>query len=217
MLHAQGFKPQPQAFYQAGAATGDVVRTFPPAGTAAPAGSNVQVFVSTATFDMFSEASSAHWEANSHSSSPSSLVTFGQHNVSTGAAFSARGTMLEDGTTPQNELETHPPSVTGSAIWGIYTLPTPFIAQQQFRADIGFSKGTGGKIQYQVIAIKATGSQSILHSQAHTAGSQLDSVSVLLPAGIKQIELRVTPLDSSPMNDDAIWVAPRIEPANTPP
>jgi hypothetical protein len=215
-LRAEGLKPKPQAFYQANATTGDVVRTLPAAGTTARRGSSVEVLVPTPPFDMFSKASSAHWEADSQHSSPSARVTFGQRNLSTGAAFSAEGTVLEDGTTPKNELETHPPSVTGSAIWGIYTLPTPFIAQQQFRAGIGFSKGTGGKIQYQVIAIKANGSRSILRSQEHTAGSRLDSVSVLLPAGIKQIELRVTSLDSSPMNN-AIWVAPRIEPANTPP
>ena len=91
------------------------------------------------------------------------------------------------------------------------------MAGEVFLADIGFRNGTGGMVGYQVIEYMSNGQRRVLGSWTHTAGSQLSSVSVNLPAGGTKIELFVEALDLTPAKDHFIWVDPRIEAANAPP
>jgi PASTA domain len=217
-LSNQHFVPQPQASYDGTSAPpGAVVGTNPTAGASASPGSTVQVIVPTGTYDMASAAPSAQWTATSEFQPPFIALPFGgQETANTGAVLLPQQVTLEDGTIPREALETVPPPLTNGVISGVYKLPNPIIAGEQFRAEIGFRQGTGGQIEFQVIATEADGSAQAMYTGVHNAGTPLADVAVALDAGTTQITLRVQALGSTPSKDDVIWVDPCIEEANAP-
>jgi hypothetical protein len=215
----QHLVPQPQAFYNGPSATAlNVVRTSPASNVVVPPGSTVQVLVPTGTYNLVSAAPSAQWTASSQFTPPTANLQFGgPENNGAGAVLLLPQVALEDRTMAPEALETHPPPVMNSFITGVYTLPAATIAGEQFRADIGFRQGTGGKIRYQVIAVGTDRSQQIVADNTHDAGTgQMANVNGNLPPGTMYIALRVIALDLTPAQDDAVWVGPGIEEANAP-
>ena len=220
-LTGQGLMPAVQALYDASTQPGTVVKTDPPAGTTAHTGDRIQVLVDTGPNQLALAASSAQWTATALTGSSATVtLTFpGQPGDTAGAAFPAGPAALEDGTiAPAASVETIPPDLVNTAIRGTFTLKQPIIAGQHFRTLVGFLKGTGGSIQYQVIVTDADGTEHIVESQIHNANThQLAAVDVDLSsyAGDREIALRVMAL-GSPSLDDIVWVNPRIEEWNAP-
>lgn len=141
----------------------------------------------------------------------------GNENDNTGAALLTGPVTLTTGVVITQALETHPPPLTNGYIKGVYSLSPSAIGGEQFRADIGFRKGTGGMIRYQVIAMDRSGSQQTkVDRTLDAAAGQVAQVIADLPAGTAKVALVVTALDSTPANDDVVWVNPRIEEANAP-
>jgi hypothetical protein len=221
-LRDRNLKPQPQASsVTTSAVPWNVVRTEPTASASASPGSTVLVFVPTGQEDLVAEAATdALWTATSQLTPPTANLKFGGNEAdNTGAVFLAGPVTLESGgvATSSQALETHPPPLMGGFIKGVYTLKHETISGEQFRADIGFRKGTGARIEYEVIATEADGSQSVLVKKEHDAGSSLTRVEKDLPSRTTNITLVVTALDLTPASDDVIWVDPRIEEANASP
>jgi len=218
-LKGQGFVPVVQAFYDPSTPPGNVVKTIPAANSVASPGSKVQVFVDTGTYQLAPVASSASWTARSFVSEITDLHFPGKPTDTIGTAFSASGAPLEDGSTaPPASLEIIPPNVVGFAIRGAFDLPQRIIAEQHFRALIGFRQGTGGKIKWQIITTGKDEQDRIIDSGTHNSGTnQLIPVDADLTkyAGAKNIALRVVAIDS-PSEDDVVWVDPRIEEWNAP-
>jgi PASTA domain len=218
ILSNQHFVPQPQASYDGPSASpGAVAGTNPTAGASASPGSTVQVIVPTGTYDLASSAPSARWTATSEFQPPSITLPFGgPETANTGAVLLPQQVTLEDGTVPREALETVPPPLKNGIISGLYTLSNTVIAGEEFRADIGFRQGTGGQIEFQIIATEANGSDRVIYTGVHYAGTPLADVAVPLDAGTTQLTLSVQALDLRQSRDDVIWVDPRIEEANAP-
>ena len=219
-ITSKNLKPQAEASWASQSAVAwNVARTDPTAGASASPSSIVQVYVPTGTDELMLVSQSAQWTATSRFQPPFITLAFGGHETdNTGAALLTGTVTLENGVVVTQALETHPPPLTNGYIAGVYSLSPNAINGEQFRTDIGFRQGTGGSIQYQVIAIDGNGSQHTMTSGTHGAGTnQLTPVTANLPAGTAKIALVVTALDNTPTNDDVIWVNPRIEEANAPP
>jgi len=125
---------------------------------------------------------------------------------------------LEDGSMPARVLQTHPQWVDYGYIEGIYKLPEPIKAGDRFKAKVGFLKGAGGEVTFEV---------SYYWGNPDTPGSGLRSVATKIDsgsdgllrtidadltsaAGVKNIYLEV---DAGPSSgqDWAVWVEAYIE------
>jgi len=221
-LKGQGLAPAVQALYDSSTQPGTVVKTDPPAGTTVHTGDRIQVLVDTGPNQLALAAPSASWTATALTGTSATVtLPFRQpSDTSAGAAFAAGSATLEDGTTaPAASVETIPPDLVNTAIRGTFNLQQPIIAGQHFRALVGFLKGTGGTVRYEVIVTDPQGTAYTALSQIHNASThQLATVNLDLTnyAGDTQIALRVVALDSSG-KDDVVWVSPRIEEWNAPP
>jgi hypothetical protein len=135
-----------------------------------------------------------------------------------GAVFSLMQAVLQDGTTVPTALETVPPGHESSSIYGAYTLPSPTVAGEVFRANLGFCQGVGaGSLeQYRVFI-----GNSQIASEQQLATGTLDSntdsmtpVDLTLPAGTTQIDLDVMNVVGSQTEGNVVWVGPIVEAAS---
>jgi PASTA domain-containing protein len=220
MLRDAHLVPRYVAFYDSSSpGSTNVVRTNPAANAVVSAGSSVQVFVPIQHYDMIATATQAQWMATSQVTPPSATVSVGTQTGTAGQVFVLTPGTLEDDSVASQALETVPPPVQGYTISGRYELGGPSMAQELFRADMGFRQGTpaGESIHYQVVAI-GNGSSTVIEDGTHDSGSgQVVRLEHLLPTATTAVELQVTVLDATTTADEILWAAPLIEESNASP
>ena len=172
---------------------------------------DIKVAVVSAGFDLYTLATKANWVSGA-----STLTFGGPETDANGFAMYRNNQKLEDGTTPAKILETHPQWVTDGAITGTYPA-YKVVPGEHFKAKIGFlllSDGTcgAGNVKFQLNYREGSASNS-LGEWADTCDGAMKDIDVNL-SGIAgrtvQFVLAVV-ANGSALQDQAVWVAPRVE------
>jgi PASTA domain/zinc-ribbon domain len=211
-LEAAGFTTQ-QIRQVSNQVPGDhVIRTDPAGGTRADRGTRVKLTVSsgpTPIIHLQDRADAADW-----SSGAGPLAFNGSDGDDHGFVLRREGFPLEDGTSPQAVLETHPQWTPGGYVEGDFKLPAPIIAGDRFTADVGFlTSPTGnivGEVDFTVLVIGKHGTPRVAGT-VHDSGldGQRRHLDIDLSpfAGARTLRLRV---DAGPSSDQdwAVWIDP---------
>ena len=172
---------------------------------------DIRVAVVSSGFDLFTRAPEANWVSGS------STLTFGGPDTdANGFAMYRNNQKLEDNTTPAKILETHPQWVTDGAITGTYPA-YKVVPGEHFKAKIGFlllSDGTcgAGNVKFQLNYREGTASNS-LGQWADTCDGTMKEIDVDLSsiAGRTVQFVLAVVANGSALQDQAVWVAPRVE------
>lgn len=194
-------------------AAGRVITQNPAGGQVVPPQSLVTIQISTgkrAPVDLLARAPGAAWRSGA-----GTLPYNGNDGDVRGFALTRTGLQLEDGS-GGTYLETHPQWVANGFIEGTYTLPTPIIAGDRFKAKIGFIAVTkppsAGDATFVVSVVRggAVATVATVHDTGKDGNMPVLNVDLTPHAGATQIRLRVN-AGPDAAQDWASWVNPRIE------
>jgi hypothetical protein len=170
----------------------------------------IKVVAVSSGFDFHTQASLATWISGA------GTLTFGGPDTDTnGFAMLRNGQKLEDGTTHNKILETHPQWVNDGVITGRFPAYT-VVSGEHFTAKIGFlAAGDGscgsGNAKFQ-LNYREAGVLKSLTEWTETCDGTLRSVDVdLTSLAGKNVEFVLAVLaNGSASQDWAVWVAPQI-------
>jgi hypothetical protein len=170
----------------------------------------IKVIAVSSGFDFHTQASLATWISGA------GTLTFGGPDTDTnGFAMHRNGQKLEDGTTHNKILETHPQWVNDGVITGRFPAYT-VVSGEHFTAKIGFlAAGDGscgsGNAKFQ-LNYREAGVLKSLTEWTDTCDATLKSVDVdLTSLAGKNVEFVLAVLaNGSASQDWAVWVAPQI-------
>jgi hypothetical protein len=178
----------------------------------------VEIKVGSSGFDLYTQAAAAQWSACADPCTPELILTFGGPDTdANGFAMYKPAAKLEDGTTPNKILETHPMWVDNGQIKGLYPSYT-VVSGDHFKAKIGFlaqtdgSCGTGN-VKFQ-LSYKIGGTLTSLATWTETCDGTMTNVDINLSslAGQTAQFMLVAHANGSAGQDWAVWMNPRIEP-----
>jgi hypothetical protein len=158
-------------------------------------------------FDFIAEGPDATWKNASHT------IPWGDPpSDKDGVAVNVANKKMEDGNTYGSLLATYPEVIDDGMVLGLY--PAYKIqANDHLRTKIGFRYDCGeGNVKYQIRYIEGTSEVTVGEWLEKCEGT-LTSLDINLSALVGhtvQFELVVL-ANGSPNNDQALWVAPRIE------
>jgi hypothetical protein len=188
---------------------GEVIRTDPTPGKATGTDHKVTLIVSdgpTPPVDLINSAKDAIW-----SNGTVGLPFNGPDGDPRGFVLIRENVALEDGSTPQRVLETHPQQVGNGFVQGDYTLPQKIIAGDHFVADVGFLDGQQGEVDFTVFVVDGQGVKQAgtVHDKGSDGALQHVDFDLSQFAGATTLRIRVDAGDNSDQ-DSAVWVAPRV-------
>ncbi len=174
---------------------------------------DIKVVSNSSGFDLYSQAPNANWNTGAGN------IPFGGPDTDAkGFVLYRNNQTLEDGSTPNKVLETHPQWVDNGVITGFYPAYT-VISGEHFKAKIGFlaqSDGTCGagdaKFQLNYKEVGSSTTQS-LGEWADTCDGTLKDVDVNLNniAG-KNVQFALAVLANGSAGQDwAVWVNPQVK------
>ena len=172
---------------------------------------DIKVSVASSGFDLHTRAPDANWVSGA-----STLTFGGPETDANGFAMFRNSQKLEDNSSSAKILETHPQWVTDGAITGTYPA-YKVVPGEHFKAKIGFlllSDGTcgAGNVRFQLNYKEGSASNS-LGQWTDTCDGALKDIDVDL-SGIAgrtiQFVLAVV-ANGSALQDQAVWVSPRVE------
>jgi len=172
---------------------------------------DIKVSLVSSGFDLHTRAPDANWVSGA-----STLTFGGPETDANGFAMYRNNQKLEDKTSPAKILETHPQWVTDGAITG--TFPAYKVAPgEHFKAKVGFlllSDGTcgAGNVRFQLNYREGSASNS-LGQWTDTCDGVMKDIDVDLNsiAGRTVQFVLAVVANGSALQDQAIWVAPRVE------
>src|SRR5215211_2399669 len=172
---------------------------------------DIKVSLISSGFDLHTRATDANWVSGA-----STLTFGGPETDANGFAMYRNNQKLEDKTSPAKILETHPQWVTDGAITG--TFPAYKVAPgEHFKAKVGFlllSDGTcgAGNVRFQLNYREGSASNS-LGQWTDTCDGVMKDIDVDLNsiAGRTVQFVLAVVANGSALQDQAIWVAPRVE------
>jgi hypothetical protein len=121
---------------------------------------------------------------------------------------------LQDGSAPDNYLETHPQWVTNGFITGTYTLTTPITPGDHFRATVGIIRCNDinivepAAVTFQVLV----DGSAVANVDANNSATTLHTIDADLSGfvGASHITLKVTGHNDQSMQCWAAWVDPTV-------
>ena len=172
---------------------------------------DIKVSVESSGFDLHSRASDANWVSGA------STLTFGGPETDVnGFAMYRNSQKLEDNTSSTKILETHPQWVTDGAITGTYPAYR-VVPGEHFKAKIGFlllSDGNcgAGNVRFQLNYKEGSASTS-LGQWTDTCDGVVKDIDVDLSsiAGRTVQFVLAVVANGSALQDQAVWVTPRVE------
>jgi hypothetical protein len=167
----------------------------------------VEIKVGSSGFDLYTRADEAQWISGA-----GTLPFGGPDTDNRGFAMYRPGATLEDGSTHNRILETHPEWVNNGAISGRYPAYT-VVNGEHFLAKIGFIGPCGvGDANFQLNYIE-DGTLHNLAQWAETCDGNLRAVDVDLSslAGKNVQFVLAVSANGSSAQDWAVWVNPRIQ------
>jgi hypothetical protein len=163
------------------------------------------------TFDLYALAPSAYW------SSGAGPLTFGGPANASGYVQYENGIRLEDGTTSNKTLTTHPQWVDDGVIKGLYP-PYTIAAGDHFRAQVGYIALFDGScglrsVKFQLHYTADGEGWTTLGEWTKHCDYTLTSIDIdLNPIAGKTVKFNPVVLaNGSASQDWAVWVNPRIE------
>ncbi len=172
---------------------------------------DIKTSVASSGIDLYSRAPDANWNTGAGN------IPFGGPDTDTrGFVMYRDGQKLEDGSSPNKVLETHPQWVDNGAITGLFPAYT-VVPGEHFRAKIGFlaqSDGTcgAGNAKFQ-LNYKESGMTTNLGEWTDTCDGTLKDVDVNLNniAGKTVKFVLVVLANGSAGQDWAVWIGPQVK------
>jgi len=198
---------------------GDLIRTWPAAGTREPRQAWVWVIASSgprgpfdSDLDLCDNADKARWTTGA------GRIPFGPPQADREwrqgyALRSATSDKLEDGTAPGKLLMTHPQWVDNGFIQSSFQLPAPIRKGDRFISGVGFIAGANAEVDFAVWVnggpLQRPEQVVSIHDATDGIVRRLD-VDLSRFAGATELQLAVY-AGPTAAQDWATWVAPRIE------
>jgi hypothetical protein len=174
---------------------------------------DIKVVASSSGYDLYSRATDANWNTGAGN------IPFGGPDTdSRGFVMYRNNQKLEDGSTPNKVLETHPQWVDDGVITGFYPAYT-VVSGEHFKAKIGFlakSDGTCGAgnaiFQLNYKEVGASGTKA-LGEWTDSCDGTLKDVDVNLSSITgKTVQFALAVLANGSAGQDwAVWVSPQVK------